>query len=227
MPGEKISFEDEQDLRQYVYLAMLVNAKFDELPQFAKVLHDKTESEETSPTSCKANRWVDRRDQEKSGVAGARPWHLHTHDDIPEADRTRVPFDEDGFCGKTYPKDECLECGAIVKMGFFFDAFGRNKDKDEEHLSFYSNVSRLWRAHRSMESRNRPSTHYWLRFYYSGLGADLNREAEEDGWITTALMATQAIGDHAWKKTKSTAQDIVGILKIEPSHAPRKPLRRA
>ena len=37
---KKYRLEDEQDLRQYVYLAMLVNEKFDELPQFAKVLHD-------------------------------------------------------------------------------------------------------------------------------------------------------------------------------------------
>ncbi len=33
--------EDEQDLRQYVYLAMFHQLKFDELPRFQKILNDR------------------------------------------------------------------------------------------------------------------------------------------------------------------------------------------
>lgn len=67
-------------------------------------------------------------------------------DSIPQVDRTPSSVLMKMAFGETpYPKDECLECGAIVKLGFFFDAFGRNKDEDESRPSLLSNISRLWR----------------------------------------------------------------------------------
>lgn len=42
-----------------------------------------------------------------------------------------------------YPKDDCLECGAVIRIGFFFDGFGRSRDVDRNHPTFYSNICRL------------------------------------------------------------------------------------
>ena len=31
---------------------------------------------------------------------------------------------------KPYTHDECIPCGAVIKMGFFFDGFGRDHDSE-------------------------------------------------------------------------------------------------
>ena len=48
---------------------------------------------------------------------------------------------------------EALSCQADIHMGFFFDGFGRNRDVDDPLTSRYSNICRLWEAHR--ENRDR------------------------------------------------------------------------
>ncbi|MDF3832235.1 hypothetical protein P3W85_04610 [Cupriavidus basilensis] len=63
---------------------------------------------------------------------------------LDSADRT--PQDVlDGMLSahKPYKHDECIPCGAVVKMGFFFDAFGRHRKQDDSTMSRYSNISRL------------------------------------------------------------------------------------
>ena len=56
---------------------------------------------------------------------------------------------------KPYKRDECIPCGAVIKMGFFFDGFGRNRDQDDPTTSRYSNICRLWEAHRDNDDRRR------------------------------------------------------------------------
>ena len=82
-----------------------------------------------------------------------------------------------------YPKQDCNECGAVIRIGFFFDGFGRSRDVDSKHPTFYSNVSRLWEAHYSHDDEDRPVNQYWFRFYYSGLGTELNEDAKNDDLI--------------------------------------------
>lgn len=48
---------------------------------------------------------------------------------------------------KAYPKDDCIPCGAVIHIGFFFDGFGRHRDYDDKNTSRYSNICRLWESH--------------------------------------------------------------------------------
>jgi len=92
-----------------------------------------------------------------------------------------------------YPKSDCLPCGATIRMGFFFDAFGRNRDIDDSASSQYSNISRLWEAHREMKDERRPVNQFWYRYYYSGLGTPLNNDSDTDA-VGNAVKAAAMIG---------------------------------
>ncbi|MEM5326215.1 DUF2235 domain-containing protein [Paraburkholderia sp. JHI2823] len=103
-----------------------------------------------------------------------------------------------------YPKGDCIPCGATIRMGFFFDAFGRNRDIDDKSSSQYSNICRLWEAHRANDDRRRPVNQFWHRFYYSGLGTSLNEDAKSNEWINAGVAAAKMGG----KKALDTATSV-------------------
>src|ERR1700730_5072849 len=111
---------------------------------------------------------------------------------------------------KAYKKDECIPCGAVIKMGFFFDGFGRHRDQDDPNTSRYSNICRLWEAHRHMRDTKRQSmpNQFWLRFYYSGLGTPLNKDAESDVSWTASSAALKVA-----KKSALSAAESFGRVK--------------
>ncbi|MBJ9921425.1 DUF2235 domain-containing protein [Burkholderia cenocepacia] len=100
-----------------------------------------------------------------------------------------------------YPKGDCMPCGATIRMGFFFDAFGRNADLDDKASSRYSNICRLWEAHRDNDDSRRPVNQFWYRFYYSGLGTPLNESAKSNAWVNAGVAAAKM----AAKKAQSAA----------------------
>ncbi|UEP38493.1 DUF2235 domain-containing protein [Burkholderia ambifaria] len=121
---------------------------------------------------------------------------------------------------KAYPHDECIPCGAVIHVGFFFDGFGRHRDYDGKNTSRYSNICRLWEAHRDNEDprREQQSNQFWYPFYYSGLGTELNKEAR-DGQIVSAAFK---LGKHGAKAAGSiavsTGKKVIGVkrLPIDP-----------
>jgi len=113
-----------------------------------------------------------------------------------------------------YPKDSCTECGLTLRMGFFFDGFGRNKDLDEANPTFLSNVSRLWMAHFSEGDRDRPKKQHWLRFYYSGIGVDLNEEAKRDVIIDAMAIAGGKLADKAVSSVEDAAKNITRLDEV-------------
>ncbi|WP_296224968.1 phospholipase effector Tle1 domain-containing protein [Ralstonia sp. UBA689] len=114
-----------------------------------------------------------------------------------------------------YPRGDCLPCGATIRMGFFFDAFGRHRDVDDKTSSQYSNICRLWEAHRTMVDKRRPVNQFWLRFYYSGLGTPLNEDAESNAWINAAVAAAK-LGAKQGQKTAKAVGESVGRAKGVP-----------
>jgi hypothetical protein len=154
---------------------------------------------------------------------------------IDPADRTPMAV-VDGIIDahKAYKKDECIPCGAIIKMGFFFDAFGRHRDLDDPGTSRYTNICRLWEAHRHNDDERRKSmpNHFWYRFYYSGLGTPLNQDAEHSEIVSAAIKVASAVGSSAANAAKSTAQKVTGVdklmdLKKAPAKATKKALSEA
>ncbi|WP_433695083.1 phospholipase effector Tle1 domain-containing protein [Paraburkholderia phenoliruptrix] len=105
-----------------------------------------------------------------------------------------------------YPKGDCIPCGATIRMGFFFDAFGRNRDIDDKFSSQYSNICRLWEAHRSNDDNRKPANQFWFRFYYSGLGTPLNEDAKSNAWINAGWAALGMGGKKAGKTATSVAE---------------------
>jgi hypothetical protein len=116
-----------------------------------------------------------------------------------------------------YPKQDCNECGAVLRIGFFFDGFGRHRDLDSEHPTFYSNICRLWEAHYAHDEEDRPVNQYWFRFYYSGLGTDLNEDAKSDDFIYGATVAGRKMLSEAAKNAKNAAMNITRLDEI-PEH---------
>lgn len=116
-----------------------------------------------------------------------------------------------------YPKDDCNECGAVLRMGFFFDGFGRNRDEDAKHPTYYSNICRLWEAHYVQSDPGRPEKHHWFRFYYSGLGTDLNADAENDDMIYAAVKAGMKLASNAQKAVSSNVGNVLRTDEI-PNH---------
>lgn len=151
---------------------------------------------------------------------------------IDPADRTPMSV-LDGILNahKAYKSDECIPCGAVIQMGFFFDAFGRHRDLDDRATSRYSNICRLWEAHRDNLDRRRSAmpNHFWYPFYYSGLGTELNEEARNNEIVSAAAKAASAAGQMAAKSAKSAAQKVTGVdkvldLKKAPASAAKKAL---
>lgn len=125
-----------------------------------------------------------------------------------------------------YPKDDCRECGAVIRMGFFFDGFGRNREIDAAHPTFYSNISRLWEAHYAQQDFDRPSHQHWFRFYYSGLGTELNEDAKNDDLIYAATAAGSKLAGEAAKRVKDAAKNAARLDEV-PEHDMLKRLRSA
>jgi len=151
---------------------------------------------------------------------------------IDPADRTPM-FVLDGMlhAHKPYKRDECIPCGAVIQMGFFFDAFGRHRGLDDPMTSRYSNICRLWEAHRENLDvrRDEQPNRFWYRFYYSGLGTELNEEAKHNEIVSAAAKAASAAGQMAAESAKSAAQKVAGVdklldLKTAPATAAKKAL---
>ncbi|WP_244831828.1 DUF2235 domain-containing protein [Caballeronia sp. TF1N1] len=143
---------------------------------------------------------------------------------IDAADRTPLGvLDAIGANTKAYPSDDCIPCGAVIHIGFFFDGFGRHRDHDDVSTSRYSNICRLWEAHRENEDRRREKTpnQFWYRLYYSGLGTDLNKEAK-DGEIVSALTSkVVSAAQGQVSNAKKIGEKITGIdrLQLDPKSA--------
>ncbi|MDF3852367.1 phospholipase effector Tle1 domain-containing protein [Achromobacter denitrificans] len=136
-------------------------------------------------------------------------------DQIPEQDRTPASVLKAMAENEAaYPKDSCTECGITLRMGFFFDGFGRNKDIDEENPTFLSNVSRLWMAHFNEDDENRPNKQHWFRFYYSGLGVELNKSAKADVVVQAATLAGGKMVDKAVSSVTGAAKDITRLDEV-------------
>ncbi|NTY35575.1 DUF2235 domain-containing protein [Burkholderia diffusa] len=110
-----------------------------------------------------------------------------------------------------YPKGDCLPCGATIRMGFFFDAFGRHADLDDKASSQYSNICRLWEAHRDNDDSRRPVNQFWYRFYYSGLGTPLNESAKADPLANAGIAAAKMAGKKALSGAKSVAESFARV----------------
>lgn len=128
---------------------------------------------------------------------------------LDPADRTPVDvLTAIGEKRPAYRNDACIPCGAVIHIGFFFDGFGRHRDFDDPATSRYSNICRLWEAHRDNKDRRRQKmpNQFWYPFYYSGLGTELNEEAR-DGVVTSALVKA---GKQA---AKVTGEKAIGVGK--------------
>ncbi|AOR68230.1 hypothetical protein BBJ41_12180 [Burkholderia stabilis] len=110
-----------------------------------------------------------------------------------------------------YPKGDCMPCGATIRMGFFFDAFGRHRDIDDKSSSQYSNIARLWDAHRDTEDPKCPANQFWFRFYYSGLGTPVNESAKANEWINASVAAAKMAGKKALSGAESTAKSFMRV----------------
>lgn len=113
-----------------------------------------------------------------------------------------------------YPKDDCVPCGAVIRMGFFFDGFGRNRDVDRAHPTFFSNISRLWDAHFTESDAGRPVHQHWFRFYYSGIGSPLNEDAENNDFIYAGKTAAEKAAAEVWKRAKDEGKKVTGLDQI-------------
>ncbi|GAB3626078.1 hypothetical protein PTE30175_00925 [Pandoraea terrae] len=131
---------------------------------------------------------------------------------------------------KPYKHDECIPCGAVIKMGFFFDAFGRHRDFDDPSTSRYSNICRLWEAHRDNKDDRRKDlpNQFWYPFYYSGLGTELNKDAENNEIVSAAVKTAKALGTSAVGAAQSTGLKVVGADKLlDLKKAPGEAVKRA
>ncbi|MFJ1302742.1 hypothetical protein ACILG0_22505 [Pseudomonadota bacterium AL_CKDN230030165-1A_HGKHYDSX7] len=121
-----------------------------------------------------------------------------------------------------YPKDDCTVCGLTLRIGVFFDGFGRNRDDDRASPTFFSNVSRLWEAHYDMSDTERPSKQRWFRLYFSGLGTDLNPEARNDELIYAAARAASRLADQAVKDATKAAKNITRLDEIPDTNLEKR-----
>ncbi|MGS0970096.1 hypothetical protein [Burkholderia glumae] len=131
--------------------------------------------------------------------------------------------DSIGKSRTAYPTEACIPCGAVIHVGFFFDGFGRHRDFDDPATSRYSNICRLWEAHRENKDPRRKDfpNQFWYPFYYSGLGTDLNKEARE-GLVTSAVMkAGKEAATAAEKKAVDIGKKVAGVdrLAVKPQSA--------
>jgi len=136
---------------------------------------------------------------------------------LDPVDRTRADVPDAMLKSHTpYKFDECIPCGMVIRMGFFFDGFGRNRDHDDPLTSRYSNICRLWEAHRdNLDSRRQTiPNELWYPFYYSGLGTELNKDAENNEIVSASVRVTNAVGNAIARKAESTAEEVVGVDRL-------------
>ncbi len=135
--------------------------------------------------------------------------------ELPEQDRTPASVLKAMAENEAaYPKDSCTECGITLRIGFFFDGFGRNKNLDQANPTFLSNVSRLWMAHYSEFDADRPVKQVWLRLYYSGLGVELNEEAKTDAFVAALSTAGGKMVDKTVSSVTGAAKDITRLDEV-------------
>ncbi|CAB3707999.1 phospholipase effector Tle1 domain-containing protein [Achromobacter piechaudii] len=134
---------------------------------------------------------------------------------IPEQDRTPASVLKAMAENEAaYPKDSCTECGITLRMGFFFDGFGRNKDLDEKNPTFLSNVSRLWMAHFREDDPDMPGKQRWFALYYSGIGVELNESAKADVVVSALKIAGGKMADKAVDSAKDAAKNITRLDEV-------------
>lgn len=135
--------------------------------------------------------------------------------ELPEQDRTPASVLKAMAQNEAaYPKDSCTECGLTLRMGFFFDGFGRNKDLDKANPTFVSNVSRLWMAHYAQDDPSQPKKQRWFAFYYSGLGVDLNESAKADVIASALTIAGGKMADKAVSSAQDAAKNITRLDEV-------------
>ncbi|EJO62603.1 DUF2235 domain-containing protein [Burkholderia multivorans] len=132
---------------------------------------------------------------------------LDPHDATPQSVRMAV----EKMTAANYPKGDCLPCGATIRIGVFFDAFGRSKDEDDPDSGLYSNISRLYDAHRANTDADRPVNQFWFRLYYSGLGTDLNADAKSSEWLNAGIAAIRLVAKNALETTKGVAESVARV----------------
>ncbi|WP_343498545.1 phospholipase effector Tle1 domain-containing protein [Achromobacter denitrificans] len=136
-------------------------------------------------------------------------------DQLPEQDRTPASVLKAMAENEAaYPKDSCTECGITLRMGFFFDGFGRNKDLDEANPTLLSNVSRLWMSHFGHDDRNMPSKQRWFALYYSGLGVELNKSAKSNLIVDALTLAGGKVVDKAVSSAQDAAKNITRLDEV-------------
>ncbi|MEN5158493.1 phospholipase effector Tle1 domain-containing protein [Achromobacter spanius] len=136
-------------------------------------------------------------------------------DQLPDQDRTPASVLKAMAENEAaYPKDSCTECGVTLRLGFFFDGFGRNKDLDKENPTFLSNVSRLWMAHYNAGNKPVTSKQRWYGFYYSGLGVDLNEGAKEQILVSALTLAGGKMADKAVSSVQDAAKNITRLDEV-------------
>ncbi|PTX09322.1 hypothetical protein DBL07_03460 [Achromobacter mucicolens] len=142
-------------------------------------------------------------------------------DQLPDQDRTPASVLKAMAENEAaYPKDSCTECGITLRLGFFFDGFGRNKDLDKENPTFLSNVSRLWMAHYNAGNKPVTNKQRWYGFYYSGLGVDLNESAKEHILVSALSLAGGKMVDKAVSSAQDAAKNITRLDEVPNVDAP-------
>lgn len=120
-----------------------------------------------------------------------------------------------GAAVNAHKRAAALTCQADIHIGFFFDGFGRNRDLDDPETSRYSNICRLWEAHRDNKDSRRDflPNQFWYAFYYSGLGTKLNDDAANRDIVRAATKIAKNMGGVA----VSAAGKITGYDRVEKS----------
>ncbi|EJN07158.1 DUF2235 domain-containing protein [Herbaspirillum sp. YR522] len=132
---------------------------------------------------------------------------------------------------KAQSQAEKLTCQADIHMGFFFDGFGRSRDEDDPASSRYSNIARLWEAHRDNKDRRKADlpNQFWYRFYYSGLGTDLNADAANNDVVRAVTKVAENAGKAVLSNAGKVAAKVTGYDRVEKSVGtitkPKDPLK--
>ncbi|OXI86386.1 hypothetical protein CFB50_17500 [Burkholderia sp. AU33423] len=133
---------------------------------------------------------------------------------------------------QAYKSDDCIPCGGIVHVGFFFDGYRRSRNEDDPATSRFSNICRLFEAHRDKDDRRRQTPTYsnelWYRYYYSGIGTDLNSEAKIGVLDSTGNKVTKTVESRAAERLKGLPGQISGSsrLKIDPEKTMQEGIKK-
>ena len=76
--------------------------------------------------------------------------------------------------------------------------------------------------------RQKMLNQFWYRFYYSGLGTELNLDAANNEIVSAGIKTATAVGKSAANSAKSTAQKVLGVDKVlDLKTAPGKAMKSA